>query len=83
MTSGNGPRTEAGDTWPPTIEHSAGLMPTITADAKRRERGRGRFALLSALTGLGIITTGIALAAHRMGESNKCYLLWLRSIPSG
>lgn len=54
MTSGRRPQTEADNVWPPTIEHLAGPAPAVTPDTKHRELQRGHFALLSALTGIGV-----------------------------
>ena len=67
MTPYNGPRTEAGDTWPPAIEHPAGSVPTNAPDTRQRELRQGRSALKTALTGIGlaVIATGIGLVALR------------------
>jgi len=67
VTPYNGPRTEAGDTWPPAIEHPAGSVPAIAPETKQRELRRGRFALSSALTGIGLaaLATGIGLGARQ------------------
>ena len=60
MTPYNGPRTEAGDTWPPAIERSDGSVPTNAPDTGQRDLRRGRFALSSALTGIGLAVLGLA-----------------------
>ena len=61
------PQEEEGDIWPPAIEHPAGFLPTVAPDAKQRERRRGRFALSSALMGIGlaVLATGIGLGTLR------------------
>jgi len=49
VTSSSGSQTEADDVWPPTIDR-----PAVAPDTRQRQLRRGRFALLSALTGIGV-----------------------------
>lgn len=68
MTPGSGPQTEADNVWPPAVAHPPGFLPTVASDAKQRDLRRGRSALLSALSGIGLaaLATGIGLGTLRV-----------------
>lgn len=72
MTSSNGPQTgvDADSVWPPTIERAV-----VAPDTKQQGLRRGRFALLSALTGIGLAALVIAIGSVAIGTG------WVQSVP--